>query len=245
VCFIVVGIFINQLITYLRAQQEALQTANQKLSHYASTLEVLTVSRERNRMSRELHDTVVHTLSGLTVQLETTKAYLDVDPDTVRRLLDQSLTATRSGLQETRRALKALRASPLDDLGFMIAMQKMVTIAAERGKVAFNVSLPDQNLFLPAEIEQCMYRITQEAVENVVHHANARHLNVKLTNHNQMIELVIQDDGIGFDSNSVYRPGHFGLPGMKERAALVGGELFITSSPNGGTTIRLLIRGFK
>jgi signal transduction histidine kinase len=69
VCFIVVGIFINQLIAYLRAQQESLKTANNQLAHYASTLESLTVSRERNRMSRELHDTVVHTLSGLSVQL--------------------------------------------------------------------------------------------------------------------------------------------------------------------------------
>ena len=68
-------------------------------------------------MARELHDTVAHTLSGLSVQLETTRAFLDVDLDTAKTMLDRSLNATRSGLQETRRALQSLRATPLDDLG--------------------------------------------------------------------------------------------------------------------------------
>jgi len=245
VCFIVVGIFINQLITHLRTQQESLKLANRQLSHYASTLETLTVSRERNRMSRELHDTVVHTLSGLTVQLETAKAYFDIEPGTARNLLDQSLNATRSGLQETRRALKALRASPLDDLGLVIAIKKLAETTTERGKLKWDAVLPEQNLFLPPDVEQCIYRITQEAVENVVHHANAHHLSVKLSVSEQDIELIIQDDGVGFDPNNNLLPGHFGLSGMKERAQLAGGELIISSKPGYGTTIRLVIKGFK
>jgi signal transduction histidine kinase len=119
VSFLVVGYFISRLMRQLQAQQDALAQANARLAHYASTLENLTISRERNRMSRELHDTVVHTLSGLAVQLETTRAYLDVDPETARGLLDRALSATRTGLQETRRALKALRATPLEDLGLV------------------------------------------------------------------------------------------------------------------------------
>ncbi len=245
VSFIVVGVFINQLITYLRAQQAALQTANKQLTHYASTLETLTVSRERNRMSRELHDTVVHTLSGLAVQLETTKAYLHVNPETAQQLLDQSLGAARSGLQETRRALKALRASPLDDLGFVLAVRTLMATAAERGKLALAVSLPDQPLVLSPEVEQCLYRIIQEAVENVVHHANAQHLGITLSTRAEDAELVIQDDGIGFDLDKAIVPGHFGLAGMKERAELIGGRLTIASKSGSGTTIRLVIEGHK
>jgi signal transduction histidine kinase len=243
ICFIVVGIFINQLITYLRRQQESLKAANRQLAHYASVLESLTISRERNRMSRELHDTVVHTLSGLSVQLETAEAYWEVNPETARNLLDQSLALTHSGLQETRRALKALRASPLDDLGFVKAIEDLVNQAAERGNLTADVSLPENDPFLSPDVEQGIYRITQEAVENVVHHANARHLSVKWTTNEQGIELIIQDDGIGFIPDERSSPGHFGLAGMRERAHLLGGELTLSSKPSGGTIVRLLIKG--
>lgn len=243
VCFVVVGVFINLLITHLRAQQESLRSANNQLSHYASTLESLTVSRERNRMSRELHDTVVHTLSGLSVQLETAKAYCDVNPETARNLLNQSLEATRSGLLETRRALKALRASPLEDLGLVTAIQQISGSAAERGRLTLDISLPDHDLFLSPDVEQCIYRIAQEAVENVVHHANARQMMVKLAPHEKDIELLIRDDGIGFNPESSLPGGHFGLAGMRERAQLAGGELVINSRVNSGATIRLIIKG--
>ena len=245
ICFLVVGVFIGQLITYLRAQQASLKSANKQLAHYASTLESLTVSRERNRMSRELHDTVVHTLSGLSVQLEAIKAYWGVDPDTTRNLIDQSLETTRSGLQETRRALKALRASPLDDLGLVISLRKLIEETVERGKILVDVSLPDQIPFLSPDVEQCIYRISQEALENVVQHANAQHLLYKLTFNAEDIELALQDDGIGFNSAMRLSTGHFGLAGMQERAHLVGGELTVTSKPNCGTTVRLVIKGYK
>jgi signal transduction histidine kinase len=243
VCFVVVGVFIIQLIAHLRKQQESLRFANSQLTHYASTLESLTVSRERNRMSRELHDTVVHTLSGLTVQLETAKAYWDVDAETARNLLGQSLETTRSGLQETRRALKALRASPLDDMGLVAAIQKLGESAAERGKLLLDISLPGSNKILAPDVEQCIYRVAQEAVENVVHHANAQHLKVSLTVDEDPIRLVIEDDGIGFNQDNRLLSGHFGLEGMRERAQLVGGMLTVQSKPSSGTTIQLVIQG--
>jgi signal transduction histidine kinase len=242
VCFIVAGVFINQLITYLRAEQASLKLANNQLIHYTSTLENLTISRERNRMSRELHDTAVHTLSGLSVQLETTKAYLDIDPGTARNLVDQSLEVVRSGLQETRRALKALRASPLEDLGLILGIRKLTEVAVERGKLLLNVSLPDKELFLSPDIEQCIYRIAQEALENVVHHANAQHLGVKLAVNQDEILLVIQDDGVGFSPEIGLPSGHFGLKGMQERARLVGGDLRIESKPLSGTTIFFILK---
>ncbi len=242
VCLIVVGIFVNQLITRLRAEQDALRAANLRLTHYASMLEELTISRERNRMSRELHDTVVHTLSGLSVQLETTKAYLDIQPDTARQLIDQSLEATRSGLQETRRALKSLRASPLDDLGLVKAIRTLMDTAAQRGRFAVDLSLPEHDPVLSPDVEQCLYRVAQEAVENVVRHANARHVCVCVSVKEREIELLIQDDGVGFHPDQGHPPGHFGLEGMRERSRLVGGHLTIASVPHSGTTIRLVIQ---
>jgi signal transduction histidine kinase len=243
ISFLVIGFFINRLMTRLQAQQDALQQANIQLRHHVRTLENLTISRERNRMARELHDTLAHTLSALSVQLETIKAYWKVEPDTAQNLLDQSLTATRSGLDETRRALKALRASPLEDLGLVLAIQKLAKSARDRGNLQLNLTLPDHPPSLSPDLELCIYRIAQEAIENALHHANAQKLTVALDFNQNSALLSVRDDGLGFKPGKKDLSGHFGLSGMRERAELAGGELRIDSSPQKGTTIQLTIKG--
>jgi signal transduction histidine kinase len=241
VSFLVVGIFISQLMTRLREQGESLRQANAQLTHYASTLENLTVSRERNRMARELHDTLAHTLTGLSVTLETVKAYWDVDEDKARDLLDNSLDTTRAGIEETRRALKSLRASPLEDLGLGLAIRKMAESATARSKMDLELALPNPMPQLAPDVEQCIYRIAQEAIENVVHHANAKSVSVKLESVATGLILTVQDDGMGFDPRDKASTGHFGLVGMKERAELSGGKLTIESQKGKGTKVLLEI----
>ena len=241
---LVIGFFIQQLMTRLRTQQDSLHQANLQLRHYANTLEDLTISRERNRLARELHDTLAHTLSGLAVQLETTQAYWDAEPETARDLLARSLAATRSGLNETRRALKALRASPIDDLGLLLSLQKLAESAAERGKLNLSLSLPEQITSLSPDVEQSLYRIAQESLENIVYHANAQTLVVQLTMSEETIRLKVEDDGLGFDMKQPQTTGHYGLPGMRERAQAVGGELTVSSRPGQGTWIQLTLKGF-
>lgn len=241
VSFLVAGYFISRLIGRLKQQQTSLEQANAQLVHYASTLEHLTISRERNRMARELHDTLAHTLSALSVQLETVKAYWDVDPAAAQQMLDRSLAATRSGLQETRRALKSLRASPLDDLGLGLALRKLAEETAARANLQLDLSLPERLPALSPDIEQCIYRVAQEAVANAAHHANAHTLSVRVSVDGPAVSLVVRDDGLGFDVRQGEASGHFGLPGMRERAQLAGGQLAIDSRPGRGTTIRLTI----
>jgi signal transduction histidine kinase len=190
-----------------------------------------------------LHDTVVHTLSGLSVQLETIRAYWDVEPETAKSMLESSMEATRTGLQETRRAIKALRASPLDDLGLVGAIQNLLDFAAQRGNLVIDSALPGGELFLPPNIEQALYRITQEAIENIIHHAQAKKIFARLQIQDKDINLLIQDDGIGFDPQVISFAGHYGLTGMRERAKLAGGELTILSQPQQGTKIQLVIKG--
>jgi signal transduction histidine kinase len=251
VSFLVVGYFISRLMRRLRAQQQALEQANAQLTHYASTLENLTVSRERNRVARELHDTLAHTLSGLAVQLETVKAYWEIDPQAARAQLERALNATRSGLQETRRALKALRASPLEDLGLTLALRKLAESAAERADLKLQLALPDQLPNLSPDVEQCLYRIAQEALDNTVQHANAQNLSLRLSCDEDSLLLVVQDDGMGFNPGSNGRPEHlgraehFGLTGMRERAGLAGGRLEIESQPGQGTRVKLAMRGWQ
>ncbi|MCP4419451.1 MAG: sensor histidine kinase [Chloroflexi bacterium] len=243
VSFLVIGVFINRLIVHLRTQQGSLQQANLQLRHHASALENLTVSRERNRMARELHDTLAHTLSGLAVQLETVKAYWSVEPDTAQKLLNQSLAVTRSGLDETRRALKALRATPLEDLGLRLAMQKLAKSAMLRAGFKLDLALPEQIPELSPDVEQCLYRVAQEAIENVVHHANAQNLMVSLSFNGADALLAVQDDGLGFKVEQGASPGHYGLSGMQERAQLVGGELTIESHLGKGSIVKLALKG--
>ncbi len=241
VSFMVVGTFFSQLINRLRLQQRSLADANARLTHYASTLESLTVSRERNRMAHELHDTLAHSLTALSVQLETVKAYWSVDNQKSRELLDQSLTATRSGLEETRRALKSLRATPLEEMGLRLALRQLAESAAKRGSLDLELALPDPLPYLSPDVEQCIYRIAQESIENALAHAGAKHLTVNLALESQSIMLTVRDDGKGFDPARAEKAGHFGLMGMRERAEIAGGTLSVDSNPGDGTTVTLTI----
>jgi len=239
ISFLAVGYAVCALIDRLRTQAASLAQANEQLHHYASTLEELAISRERNRMARELHDTLAHTLSGLTVQLEAIKAYWEVDPQAAKALQLQALAVARTGQQETRRALKALRASSLDTLGLRDAVGELSKTMAAAANLQLTLNLPATLPPLAPEVEQAVYRIAQEAITNVVNHAQARQLMVELAYTDEQLALVIRDDGRGFDPQAV-PSGHFGLLGMNERAQLVGGALTIQGAPGRGTQVQLL-----
>ena len=228
ISFIAVGVFISLLVARLREQRESLREANANLTHYASTLEQLTVSRERNRLARELHDTLAHSLTGISVSLETAKAYFDIDSNKTRDFIDKSLESTHIGVDETRRALKALRSSALEDMGLGLAIQSAAESAAARFNLNLTLDLKNPMPSLSPDVEQTIYRIAQEAIENIVNHSRAKNFSVRLES-NSHTTLIIQDDGIGFDMKSDASSGHFGLIGMRERAELAGGKLKIES----------------
>ncbi|RIK31745.1 MAG: hypothetical protein DCC56_06070 [Anaerolineae bacterium] len=239
ISFIAIGIFINLLVTQLKRQQESLREANAKLTHYASTLEQLTVSRERNRLARELHDTLAHSLTALSVSLETVKAYFDIDKEKTRELIEVSLESTRKGVDETRRALKSLRSSDLEDLGLGLALQRLAESAASRFDLQFEVGLPNPMPSLSPDVEQAVYRVAQEAIHNITNHSRAKKFSLRLE-HNRHTTLTVQDDGVGFDQ-SKSNSGRFGLVGMTERAELAGGTLNVESAKGEGTKVVLKI----
>jgi two-component system NarL family sensor kinase len=156
--------------------------------------------------------------------------------------LETSLAATRSGLQETRRALKALRAAPLEDLGLLLALRRRAEESAARAAATLSLSLPARLPALSPAVEQALYRIAQEALSNAAHHAGARSLTVELAVDGSTLSLLVADDGRGFDPQSPAAGGHFGLPGMRERAQRVGGALQITSRPGSGTAVRCTVQ---
>jgi signal transduction histidine kinase len=243
VALLIVGYVVVRLIAAQRAQRQSLADANVRLARYTATLEQLAISRERNRLARELHDTLAHTLSSLAVQLEAVRSLWERDPGGARMLLDASLAATRGGLNEARRALQALRAAPLEDLGLPLALRRLAESTAERAGVALELRLPERDPELPPDIEQCVYRVAQEALENVARHAQASRVAVHLEHDGRQVVLLVRDDGRGFDSAQVDDDQRFGLQGMRERARLAGGQLELTSQPGICTSLRLVVGG--
>jgi signal transduction histidine kinase len=237
-----VAVMVGWLVGRLRAQRRAVIELNQQLAHYAATAEQLAVSQERNRLARELHDTLAHSLSGVSVQLEAAQALWERDDTAARKMVDQALGSTRHGLAEARRALRALRASPLDDLGLGLAVGTLAESVAARANLRLTLAVPGHLEPLPPEVEQAVYRIAQEVLSNVARHAEASQVSVTLARHNGQITLTIHDDGRGFDPTDV-EEGHYGLRGLCERAAMLGGTLVIDSHPQQGTTVTLEVGG--
>ena len=224
-----------------REHRAALAEANRKLAQYAAATEQLAASQERNRLARELHDTLAHSLSGVTVQLEAVQALWDVNAMAARKMLDQALQITRSGLTEARRALQSLRASPLEDLGLALAVSDLAESVAARANLQLELDVQDHLENISPAAEQCVYRVAQEVLTNVARHADARSLRVVLGRENGALTLKVADDGRGFDPAAV-NGTHYGLKGnLRERAEMAGGTLEVDSSPLKGTTVKLVI----
>jgi signal transduction histidine kinase len=238
--FLILGYVVTRLMKAQREQRRIVAEANQKLIRHAATLEQLTISRERNRISRELHDTLAHTLSALTVQLDAITAVWDPIPAKIRSMLEQMLSTTRSGLEETRRALRSLRASQLEEMGLALAVSALAEDIASRSDMTLELDVPDNMDDVPPEVEQCFFRVAQEALENAARHANAHKLSVHISQDSERMTLTVSDDGRGFNSRSK-KAGehHFGLRGLRERAELIGAELSVESQTGQGTTIHL------
>jgi len=234
------GLGFAWLMKHQREHRAALAEANRKLAQYAATTEQLAISQERNRLARELHDTLAHSLSAVTVQLEAVQSLWDVKDMEARRILDQALRATRSGLTEARRALQDLRATPLDDLGLALSVRHLARTTATRANLKLDLDVQNHLENLSPDVEQCIYRIAQEALTNVARHADAKTLQVSLRHDAGDLILIIADNGRGFDSASV-EGSHHGLKGLHERAEIFGGRLEVESQPGNGTAVRLVL----
>ncbi len=143
-------------------------------------------------------------------------------------------------MDDTRRALKALRSSTLEDMGLVLALQREAESAAGRLNFKFRLDLPSPMPSLSPDVEQTIYRIAQEAIQNVANHARAKNLTMQLIS-GEHTTLIVEDDGMGFDINTKEPAGHFGLVGMRERAEIAGGCLTIESAKDKGTKVVLRI----
>ncbi|MEA3336516.1 MAG: sensor histidine kinase [Chloroflexota bacterium] len=235
----ILGLVVTWLVEAQQAEQRALEEANRKLAQRAATIEQLAESRERNRLARDLHDTLAHAMSGLGVQLQALETLMVHDPDAALVQLHQVQAIAKSGMQESRRAIDSLRATPLEDLGLSEALRQLCRRQAERTGISITCKIAEAEALDPLT-EQTFYRVAEAALANIDQHSAASNATVDLgiIDDGSRLRLVIQDDGVGFDVNKVAQD-RYGLSGMAERAALVGVNLAIDSAPQQGTTVSL------
>ncbi len=197
---------------------------------------------ERNRLAREIHDTLAQGLTAIALQLETADALLEVGatPERAREAVNQALNLTRANLEEARRSVLDLRAAPLEGRPLEEALGDLVKNWASRRKLDACYEVAGSPHPLPVRIEIGLYRILQEALTNIGRHAYAHTVNVQLQMMPDEVRLLIDDDGRGFDTSKV-RDGGFGLIGMNERAKLMGGQLELCSCLGDGTQIEVSV----
>jgi signal transduction histidine kinase len=236
----IIGYIITSLVAAQRKQREELTRANTQLLHYSHALEQLAESRERNRLARELHDTLAHYMSGTILQLNGVKTLWEKNDAKAKTMLSEAVETLSQGLDETRNAIQTLRRGAVENLGLAESLRDLATQYAEKLGLELRLELePIQ--YLPDAVGQTLYHIAQEILRNVERHARAKHLMLTLKQQQRHVLLVVEDDGRGFDLEKIDRTRHFGLLGLEERAALLRGDVSIHSRPGQGSRIEVRI----
>jgi signal transduction histidine kinase len=218
------------------ADQAAVAVENARLYHAAQQKAAL---EERQRLARELHDSVSQALYGIGLGARTARTLLDTQPERAAEPLDYVLQLAEAGLTEMRSLIFELRPESLEREGIVTALNRQARALRARHSLRVEVTTcpePDASL----DVKEAIYRIAQEALHNVVKHARASSVTLQLASDEAGLTLTIHDDGIGFDTGGSF-PGHLGLRSMRERATRLGGTIEISSTSSRGTKLVAVI----
>lgn len=210
---------------------------------------------ERYRVSREIHDGPAQDLANLIMQTSVVEKLIDYDTDEAKRTLQDVRQQIRDCLTDVRQVIFDMRPMALDDLGLAPAINQLVGRMASRGMLSVELTIDGKAYNMSKHVEIAIFRIVQEALNNVSHHAKTNTARLRLLYAPQALSLLIEDEGEGFDTEAEptipenddtsdlesSREGQFGLVGMRERARLIGAELQITSKPGKGTRVHLRV----
>lgn len=233
-------VYVSEALSRIEIQRlaSALENANRRLRKLAVSADELATIKERNRLAREIHDSLGHYLTVVNVQLEAARSVFKSDPEAALDALSKAQTLTREGLQEVRRSVAALRASPLEGRPLSEAITDLLTQCQEAGLVA-ELELAGKPSPLPSQIEHTLYRAAQECLSNARRHARASRLDVRLDYQPDRVALVVSDNGVGFDLTQ--QQEGYGLAGLRERLQLLNGSLMIQSERSEGTQVEVAI----
>lgn len=235
-----VYLYIRQMHARQETQQllTALEAAHQQLAAYAERVEDLTLAAERQRLARDLHDTLAQGVAGLLLQLEAVESHLGRgNTARAQNIISQAMTHARRTLADARRAIDDLRSGD-----FLLNVNDNVCAEVERFGATTGLACQHKvqaPARLPLVLHETILRTVGEGLANIARHARAQQVWVTLQQEAQGIILVVRDDGIGFEPAVTRGNGHYGLIGLAERAHLAGGTLAIASTPGAGTTLTL------
>jgi NarL family two-component system sensor histidine kinase YdfH len=217
-----------------------LDAAHRQLAEYAAQVEDLTLANERQRMARELHDTLAQGLAGLVLQLEAIDSHLSRgNPVKAQSITQQAMDRARSTLADARRAIDDLRSADLSKIDLETAVREETDrfTAASGIPCDLSIELPPA---LSDDVRECARRVVSEGLTNIARYAQAHQAVVSLrpSDHVRALEIEVCDDGVGFDPAQI-SAGHYGLIGLRERVRLIGGTLHIESAPGQGTMLKV------
>ena len=211
----------NHAIEEARQRSENLQTVNTQLKQYNQMTEKMVETRERNRMAREIHDTLGHTLTGISAGVDACIAIIDEKPEQTKKQLELVSKAVRSGIKDVRRSVSELRTDALERFQLEEAIRDMVSEINSLAGVEVSFESNVKPLKFSEDEENVIYRIIQEGITNAIRHGYADHIWIKAEKEDGILELKIKDDGIGCKD---IKKG-FGTKHMKERVSMLGGTI--------------------
>ncbi|MCZ7569873.1 MAG: GAF domain-containing sensor histidine kinase [Ardenticatenaceae bacterium] len=218
------------------ANQAAAAIENARLYEQAQSLAAL---EERQRLARELHDSVSQALYGIALGTRTARTLFQRNETGVAEVLDYVASLAAAGMAEIRALIFELRPESLETEGLVAAVTKQAAALQARHRIVVETELPIEPE-VPIAVKEVLYRVAQEALHNTVKHAQARCVQLALRQTAEGTVLDVRDDGVGFDPNGSF-PGHLGLKSMHERTARLGGTFAIDSAPGKGTSIRVVV----
>lgn len=225
----------NQMTSQLDRRTQELSQASAALQLIEAQVKVAALE-ERQRLARELHDSVSQALYGIALGAKTARTQLERDPAKVAEPLDYVLSLAEAGLSEMRALIFELRPESLQNEGLVAALNKQADALRARYRVEV-VAVFDGEPDISIDRKEALYRIGQEALHNVAKHAKATRVNLSLCQKDGQVILEVRDNGRGFDAQVEF-PGHLGLHSMRERVEPFGGSLLIESQVGAGTIIR-------
>jgi signal transduction histidine kinase len=205
--------------------------------------QLLLVADERNRIAKEMHDGLAQSLFSLVLNLQVCRKKIDDDPQSVKEKMGEMQAVASQGMAELRRYIYDLRPKNLEDMGLIGAIVFHLEEINKLNGSAGRLRTYGKRRSLPPRAESAIYRVVQEATNNIAKHAKVDNFMVSLKYMEDRVELLVRDKGRGFDVDSALAAAEkrktFGLMSMRERIVEQGGELRIASGPDGGTAIRV------
>ena len=239
---IVLGIWVTAIIDQSTRRRELIEQLEKAQAELDAAERREGVLEERQRLAREIHDTLAQGFTSIAMHLEAAEQALPDDPDRLQKHLNQARATARTSLEQARRVVQDLRPELLEGQSLPEAIDRTASRWREETGLPLTITITGQPVALNPLIEVALLRISQEALNNVRKHARASSVQLTLSYMDDVIVLDVQDDGVGLaGSEPSYLSGGYGLHGMRERAEHCGGTLTLESGPSEGTTVVVTI----